>query len=60
MKKLTIDNVTYKSLAEAWFTLTDWTVSYALTRKRVSRGWTPKKAIITPPIDPVNRRSGIS
>ncbi len=60
MKKLTIHLVTYKSLAAAWRHLHTPGVTFALVRKRVSRGWTPKKAIITPPIDPVNRRSGIS
>ena len=60
MNKLTIDNVTYKSISTAWLALALSAVSFELARKRISRGWTPKKAFLTPPIDPVNRRSGIS
>lgn len=60
MKKVTIDLVTYKSFSAAWRHLYGPGVTFTLARKRVSRGWTPKKAIVTPPIEPVNRRSGIA
>jgi hypothetical protein len=60
VKKLSINNVTYKSFAAAWRALHTPGVSFALARKRRERGWMPKKAIVTPPIDPVNRRAGIA
>lgn len=56
MKQVVVNSVTYPSLAAAWRELGDWTVSFALARKRRSRGWTAKKAIVTPVIDPVDRR----
>lgn len=60
MKALTVDNVTYKSFAAAWRALGIASVSFALARKRVTRGWLPKKAFVTSPIEPQNRRAGIT
>jgi len=56
VKQVTINSVTYNSLAAAWRDLSHPSVSFALARKRVSRGWNPKRAIVTPVIDPVDRR----
>lgn len=56
MKTLTINNVTYKSHRAAWSDLAVDGVSYALARKRMSRGWHPVKAFLTFPIPPVDRR----
>ena len=71
MKKITINNVTYKSFAEAWYALVartkylsdppgpkGYAVSYALARKRLSRGWEAWAAITHPPVPPTERRMG--
>lgn len=59
MKKITIENVTYKSFAAAWRALAVEGVSRALARKRVSRGWDPELALKTPPVPPQARRAGV-
>lgn len=59
MKPVTVANVTYKSLAAAWRAWSGEGVTYALVRKRISRGWLPEPAIIVPPIPPALRRNNI-
>ena len=55
-KQVIINNVTYKSLAAAHRELAPEEVSFALARKRVSRGWPVNMAVIVPPIAPTLRR----
>lgn len=57
MKQVTIGNVTYLSLASAWRALAPDSVSFALARKRVQRGWEPQIAVLAPPIPPAFRRT---
>lgn len=59
MKQITINNVTYKSFAAAHREIADISISYALARKRLSRGWPPELTLIVPPIAPQERRTGI-
>ena len=57
MKQIRIDNVTYKSFAAAWRQLSIDSVSFALARKRIQRGWKPKLAFRIPPIQAQERRT---
>lgn len=56
MRQVTVNNVTYKSLAAAWEALSPWSVGPELVRKRLSRGWPLEKALMVIPIEPVDRR----
>jgi hypothetical protein len=60
VKPITIDNVTYKSLAAAWRAISAEGVSFALARKRIQRGWLAKRAFVTPPIPPQLRRTNVT
>ena len=56
MKEITIESVTYKSLTAAWEALAPPSVSFALARKRLNRGWIPRLAFVILPIKPEDRR----
>ena len=59
MKQITILNVTYKSFAAAFRDIGAEGVSWALARKRMSRGWSPYDALLEPPLPPQLRRAGL-
>lgn len=59
MKQIIVNNVTYKSFAAAHRELATEGVSFALARKRLSRGWAPERSLKIPPIAPQLRREGV-
>ena len=56
MKAVTVNNVTYKSFSQLWQQQATEGFSYALARKRLSRGWLPLIAVRMGPIPPTLRR----
>jgi hypothetical protein len=58
-KQITIRNVTYKSFADAHRKIGKKKVSFALARKRLSRGWDPYWAVTLSPLPPELRKNAI-
>ena len=57
MLPITIEGITYKSIAEAWRTLSPKTLKLINVRLRLRNGWSPLHALTAPTVPAKYRRT---